>query len=179
LNANDSPDCPVAVNLTPLLTLCSSIKSFQSVQLEVTTHERTISGETTMQKALSSMLGLIMATSPCPHLEYLKPMARFHLPLASEEETIYRTTSMYLLGQYFRKKEGLAASSDFEELQLVYKNLQIINRALAKRLQSAVTEDATINAVVILDLLSRAVTWSIDEGLEEVKPLFNGYGVKT
>jgi hypothetical protein len=34
----------------------------------------------------------------------VKPMARFHLPLASEEETIYRATTMYLLAQYFLRE---------------------------------------------------------------------------
>ena len=37
-----------------------------------------------------------MALSGCPVLEQLKPMARFHLPFASVEETIYRAASMYL-----------------------------------------------------------------------------------
>lgn len=177
LNKSSSPFCPVAVNLMPVLNLCSSVASYQTVKLEVLTAERTISGDTTMQRALSSILGLIMATSPCPHTEYLKPMAHFHLPLASEEETIYRSTSMYLLAQYFRRKDGLDFSLELDHLTAIYQNLQIINKALAKRLKAAVTEDATINAVILLDLLSQAVTWSIEDGLEEIRYLFKSYGV--
>jgi hypothetical protein len=177
LNTAKSSFCPVAVNLMPVLSLCSSVASYQGVKLEVVTAERTISGDTTMQRALSSILGLVMATSPCPHTEYLKPMARFHLPLASEDETIYRTTSMYLLAQYFRRKDGLEFSLELDRLTAIYQNLQIVNRALAKRLRSAVTEDATINAVILLDLLSQAVTWSIEDGLEEIRYLFKSYAV--
>lgn len=178
LNKATSPFCPVAVNLTPMLRLCSSLDSYQTVRLKVVTAERTISGDTTVQRALSSILGLIMATSPCPHTEFLKPMARFHLPLASEDETIYRTTSMYLLAQYFRRKDGLDFSLELDQLAAIYQNLQILNKALAKRLKAVVTEDATVNAVVLLDLLSKAVTWSIEDGLDEIRCLFKSYGVK-
>ena len=178
LSKESSPYCPVALNLMPLLRLCSNVASYQTVKLEVVTAERSFSGDTTMQRALSSILGLIMATSPCPHTGYLKPMAHFHLPLATEEETIYRTTSMYLLAQYFRRQDGLDFSLELDNLKTIYQNLQIMNRALAKRLRAAVTEDATVNAVILLDLLSQAVNWSIEDGLEEIRYLFGSYGVK-
>lgn len=178
LRKAETPFCPIAINLVPVLELCNSIASYQTLSLEVVTAERTISGETTMQRAMSSILGLIMATSPCPHTEYLKPMARFHLPLASKDETIYRTTSMYMLAQYFRRKAGLDFSLELDQLTTIYENLQIINKALAKRLQAAVNEDATVNAVILLNLLSQAVTWSIEDGLEEIKYLFKSYGIE-
>lgn len=173
------PYCPVAVNLMPLLELCGALISYESVTLEVVTQERTISGKTTMQRALSSLLGLIMATSPCPHTEYLKPMARFHLPLASDDETVYRSTSMYLLGQYFRHLDGLTPTFELDELKERYQHLQTVNKALAKRFRAAISEDATINAIILLDLLSRSVAWSIEDGLEEIRPLFRAYGIKT
>lgn len=179
LNTATSPYCPLAVNLMPVLRLCSSVASYQDVNVEVFTAERTISGDTSMQRALSSILGLVMATSPCPHTEFLKPMAHFHLPLASEEETIYRASSMYLLAQYFRRKDGLDFSMELNNLTAIYQNLQTINKALAKRIRSAATEDATVNAVILLDLLSQAVTWSIEDGLEEIRYLFKSYGVKS
>ena len=34
--------------------------------------------------------GLIMATAGCPWTDRLRPMARFHLPFATEAETVYR-----------------------------------------------------------------------------------------
>jgi len=179
LEAITTPFCPVAINLIPVLRLCKSFPSYQNVKLEVITAERTISGDTTMQRALSSILGLIMATSPCPHTEYFKPMARFHLPLASEDETIYRAASMYFLAQYFRRKDGLDCKLDLDQLKNNYENLQIINKALAKRLQVAVNNDSTVNAVVLLDLLSKAVTWSIEDDLEEIRYLFRSYSVNS
>ena len=177
LNKLDFPHCPVAINLVPLIDLCSSVASYQNVQLEVVTAERTVSGSASMQRVMSTILGLIMATSSCPHTEFLKPMAHFHLPLASEHETIYRTTSMYLLAQYFRRIDGLDFSLELDRLTAMYQNLQVVNKALSKRLRAAASEDATINALILLNLLSQAMTWSIEDGLEEIRHLFKSYGV--
>ncbi len=170
--------CPVAVNLQPLIAWCAPLSSYQAVDIEVTTAERTISGNTSLQRALSSILGLIMATSPCPHTEFLKPMAHFHLPLSSPDETIYRVTSMFLLAQYFLHKDGLEATLQLDKLTEHYQQLQTINRALARRFRAAISEDATVNAIILLDLLSQSVAWSIEDGLEELRYLFKPYGVK-
>lgn len=175
LNLKQHPYCPVAQNLVPLLKVAGSLVSYDEVNVIITTAERTISADTTMQRAISSVLGLIMATSPCPHTEYLKPMAHFHLPLASEEETVYRTTSMYLLAQYFKSKQGMDYEMGFSGLTHIYTNLQTINRALANRLRAAIKQDATVNAIILLDLLSQAVAWSIDDQLEELEPLFKSF----
>jgi len=167
--------CPIAINLMPLLELCSDLISFSNVDYKIITPERTMIGNTSMQRLLSSMLGLIIATSPCPHTEYLKPMARFHLPLASELETVFRTTSTFLLGQYFRRQAGLPATLELDKLTEIYDNLKIVNRALAKRLRAASSQDASINAIILLDVLSQSVTWSIEDGLEELRHLFQRY----
>ncbi len=167
--------CPVAVNLMPLLDLCGHLVSHKPMTVEVLTDRRSIRAETTAQHVASSILGLIMATSPCPHTEYLKPMARFHLPLADQDETIYRVTAMFLLAQYFRYKENLPYSLELNELLSIYHNLQIINLHLTKRLKTAIREDAAINGIILLDLLSKSVSWSIEDGLEEIHHLFNSY----
>ena len=44
-------------------------------------------------------------------------MAQFHLPLANDSETIYRAASMYLLAQYFLKREGRDADLEIEGLK--------------------------------------------------------------
>lgn len=167
--------CPVAKNLIPLLDVMGSLASYDQVNVVITTPGRTISADTTMQRAISAILGLIMATSSCPHTEYLKPMAHFHLPLATEEETIYRTTSMYLLAQYFKHKNGQDYELGFEGLTGIYQNLQILNRAMAERFRAAIKQDATVNAIILLDLLSQAVTWSIEDQLDELQGLFKRF----
>ena len=77
-------------------------------------------------------------------------MARFDLPLASDEETVYRATSMYLLAQFFLKKEGSQTDLELDGLARIYENLQIINVAIAERLRAATTTDSSVNAIVVL-----------------------------
>lgn len=175
LKAETTPHCPVARNLIPLIDVCSAMVSYQELDVSIKTPDRVIAAKTTAQRAVSSVLGLVMATSDCPHTAYLKPMARFHQPLASEEESIYRATSMFLLAQYFRSRHSLAYRYDFSGLMDIYANLKIVNRAMAQRLRGAIEQDAAVNAVILLDLLSQTVTWSIEDGLEEIAQLFNSY----
>lgn len=175
LNMQDSPHCPVAGNLFPLIEACSSMVSFDEVDVRIVTNDRVISAHTTAQHAVSSVLGLVMATSPCPHTGYLKPMAHFHVPLSGEEEGIYRTVSMYLLAQYFRSKKGVSHNYDVVGLTEIYQNLKVVNRAMAERLRAAIKQDAAVNAIILLDLLTQAVTWSIEEELQEIEYLFQEY----
>ncbi len=178
LNVEESPHCPVARNLFPLIDRCSSMVSFEEIDVRIVTNDRVILAHTTAQHAVSSVLGLVMATSPCPYTSYLKPMAHFHAPLSGEEEGIYRTVSMYLLTQYFRSKKGLSCDYDVAGLTEIYQNLKVVNRAMAERLRAAIKEDAAVNAIILLDLLTQAVTWSIEDELEEIEYLFQNHTKK-
>jgi hypothetical protein len=102
-------------------------------------------------------------------------MARFHLPLASREETVYRATSMYLLAQYFAYRDGRVPDLDLNGLAEIYRNLQIVNKAMAERLRSASEQDAAVNAIVILDVLAKALPDAILDSLTEVRHLFSSY----
>ncbi|MCP4688401.1 MAG: hypothetical protein GY859_10140, partial [Desulfobacterales bacterium] len=112
LTVGEHPDCPMAANLVKIVKSFDSLKSFDQIEVNVVTEERRITQVTSAQKGICSMMGLVMAGSGCPHTAFFKPMARFHLPLANEKETIFRATSMYMLAQYFLKNAGRPA--DFE-----------------------------------------------------------------
>jgi len=43
---------------------------------------------------------------------------------------------------------------------------------MARRIRRASEQDATVNAVVLLDLLAKNLPYSIDESLEEIRYLF-------
>lgn len=96
-------------------------------------------------------------------------MAHFHLPFASEEETIYRAASTYLLAQYFIEREGGIPDWELEGLKANYLALQTVNAGMAKRLKRAITADGAINAFLLLDLLAKVLPCSIDEQLDELK----------
>jgi hypothetical protein len=175
LDAADHPRCPVAVNLVPLVHGIGNLRSHEPVQLQVREPRRTISGNTTAQRAVSSLLGLIMATSACPHTTHFRAMGRFHLPLASMEETVYRATSMYLLAQYFASRDGHSPDLDLSGLTEIYANLEIVNRATAERLRSASEEDAAVNAIVVLDVLAKTLPYAILDNLAGIRHLFSSY----
>lgn len=176
LNAAETPHCPAATALVSLLAFCRDLPSFETVALEVVTPERIVSKDTTAQRAVSALMGLLLAASGCPHLAFLRPMARFHLPLASAEETSYRAASMYLLAQYFRRRRGLPVDDDsLAGLSHRYDQAHRVNVAFAKRLRSAIEKDSSLNAVVLLDLFAQAMPVSIDDQLAELEPLFATY----
>ena len=116
-----------------------------------------------------------MAVSGCPHTGFFKPMARFHLPLASEEETIYRSTSMYLLAQYFRFMETGVSDFSMKGLENIYKNIQIVNTSIVDRLRGASTTDSSVNAVIILDMYARIMPFVIEDSLKDIRHLFKPY----
>jgi len=165
----------LAVRLVEVIQQFNDLMSYESLSLKVITERRTISKETTVQDALSALMGLIIPTSGCPHTAYFRPMARFHLPLADTDETIYRATSMYLLAQYFRKKSGLDTELDFEGLKKIYQNMQTLNAAIAERLRAGSETDSSVNALILLDMFALVLPVAVEESLEELEHLFSRY----
>jgi hypothetical protein len=167
--------CPVAAGIADVILRFDGVFSHDEVDLEVVTGERTITSHTTAQRAIGSLLGLLIATSGCPYTNYLKPMARFHLPLASEEETIFRIAGMYLLAQYFMKHDGGNADLDLAGLMKIYDDLHILNTSIAGRLKSATKTDSSVNAIILLDMFTNLVPYSIEERMDEIRHLFDAY----
>lgn len=175
LKASEHPYCPAALNLQALEEGFTDMWSYDALEVEVITSEHTVSATTTAQKGASSLLGLMMATCGCPHTAYFKPMARFHTPLANEENTIYRASSMYLLAQYFVNKDGQKADLELSGLIEIYQQLRIINRTLAERLRANSQKDTALNAVVLLDLLAKTLPYCIDDDMSEIRYLFEPF----
>jgi hypothetical protein len=175
LNSEQYPYCPLALSLVRVVERFDGVLSHDTVQLEVVTEERTITQTTSAQRGISSLMGLVIATSGCPHTSFLRPMARFHLPLASREETTYRATSTYLLAQYLLKKEGWKADLELDGLAKIYRELGTINSKIAERLRSATTSDSSVNAIIVLDVYAKTVEMVIEESLERIRNLFEPY----
>ena len=179
LNTRTHPHCPLAADLVNIVKRFERLVSYDEIHVDVITEERTISQDTTAQRGASSLMGLVMATSGCPHTVFFKPMARFHLPLANEEETLYRTTSTYLLAQYFLKKEGQEADLELEGLSKIYHNMQVVNNTIAERLRAATETDSTVNAIILLDIFAKALPYIIEDSLEELRYLFTPFLTKS
>ena len=162
--------CPIAVNLMDIIEFFSEIRSYEKVLIEVTTSNRTYSKDTSVQQGVSSIIGIVMVTSGCPVMSKLKPMARFHLPFADLEETQVRIFSMYLLAQYLRMRKGGQADWKMDELGELYSRIEDINVNIAKKIANLEKEDASINAVVVLNNFAQGVSLNIDDNLEMIEP---------
>src|SRR6266851_2213586 len=106
LSPAEHPYCPVATNLSAIVEFFKDKASVAEATVTVTTAERIYVKQLPLQRGIFGVFGLVMATSACPYMDFLKPMARFHLPFSTAEETIVRSVSMYLLHQYFVAKRG-------------------------------------------------------------------------
>jgi hypothetical protein len=166
--------CPTALAVAGTVEELQALVSFDTVGVTVQLPERTVFAETSVQQALSSVLGLIMATAGCPWTDRLRPMARFHLPFASEAETVYRSVSMYLLA-----REIIAAgdASGFEALDSLYRNLHIVNRDLSRRLGAATRTDPARNAMAHLDSYTILLPAALESSLDDLRPLFAAWGL--
>ena len=167
--------CPVAVNLAKLVGEFQDSISYEQTLVTVECPERRYVKETTLQKALSSIIGIYMTTSGCPVMDKLRPMTRFHLPFANSAETLYRVVSMYVTAQFLRERAGLKADWSLEKLVESYKAISLVNRGISKRLADASNKDANVNAVVILHSIGDLVPYFIEHGMEELEHLFAMY----
>jgi hypothetical protein len=175
LSAADHARCPAALQMAAALDPLKALVSFDTVGVTVLQSERTMYVETTAQQAMSSVLGLIMATAGCPWTDHLRPMARFHLPFASEAETLYRSVSMYLLSRQIYPAAGPPSFAGLEEL---YRNLHLVNRDMSRRLGAATHTDPARNAIALLDTYTTLLPAALDRSLEELKPLFEAWQTK-
>ena len=167
--------CPLAIRLVKLIGICENLLSYDKVRVCVATPERIVYKNTTAQKGISALMGLIMATSGCPLMGFFKPMARFHLPFASEDETIYRATSMYLLAQFFLRQQGKEADLELKGLTKIYQAIQILNTSMARRIRAAIREDAAVNAIILLDFFAKTLPYAVEESLDEIRYLFEPF----
>jgi hypothetical protein len=176
LDAARYTHCPVAVNLTELLSFFRDHISHEEVDLQIVTDERTYQKHTSLQGAVSSLLGIYMVSSGCPIMGKLKPMVRFHLPFATLEETKYRAISMYLVAQYLLAQQGRTPDWTLQGLVKIYDDVRVVNQNFAARLNELKVKDTSLNAISILSSFAEFTSMSIDYGmLEELQMLFDAY----
>jgi hypothetical protein len=172
LSPAEHPYCPVATNLSALVESFKDKASVAETTVTVTSEERTYVKRLPLQRGIFGVFGLVMATSACPYMDFLKPMARFHLPFSSAEETIVRSVSMYLLHQYFVAKRGGAPDLGLEQLETHYANIQKVNAGILERIKGVVLNDADLNALIILQGFADLLTMAIAKDLSKIEPLF-------
>lgn len=172
LKQADSPYCPIAVNIAELVDNFKEHLSIEPCQVKCITPERTYLKEATVQAGLYSILGVVMATSDCPIMNFYKPMARFHLPFSTTQETVFRSASVYLLQQYFEFKRGRKPDIGMAQLGKQLQQVQQVNTGIIARIRSISIRDADANAVIILDAFAKLLEMAIEKSLSSLEHLF-------
>ena len=170
---DDVEFCPVAVNLSEIVDLFKDSVSFDRVTVTVHSPERTYKKETTLQKGLSNLVGIHMVLSHCPILDHFRPNVRFHLPFASALESTYRAISNYLMEQFFKGRRGESPDWELANLPEVYKAVSCVGKGIAARLAQASTQDANVNALIILASQVIQIEGFLEDTLCEIEPLFH------
>ncbi|MFZ5529739.1 MAG: DUF6901 family protein [Pseudomonadota bacterium] len=175
LKPDDHPHCPMAVQLHNIVGRFHDTRSIDEVELEVITDQRRVTQTLPLQNALASLLGLVFPISGCPRTEGMKPLARFHVPLASEEETVFNVAGMYLLAQYFVNVKNRNGVLSFDGLISAYNDLHIVNKHVASRLQAVTSSDSVKNAITLVDMYSSLMPMLLQDQLVEIRRFFNAY----
>ncbi len=176
LNKESSPYCPVALNMNDITSFFSSLFSYDMADVTIVTQHRMYKKRVAIQDSLSSLLGIVMATSGCPVLDKLRPMVRNHLPFATIKESLYRVISMYFMAQFMRSRHGLEPDWSLEGLADIYDEIKIVNQSFCDRLGRLFDKDANLNAIVILNCLAEFASLSIKQDLlDDFEQLFSAY----
>ena len=164
--------CPIARNVSGLATTFADVFSIEEVRMEVTVEERTYLKNGRITEGLRSLLGLYLATSGCPHMDILRPMARFHLPFASMEETIFRHFSSFFMRQYFEFQRTGQLDFSLERLRDKMELVDKVNRGICRRLEVFTGADANRNALTVLNTISMMVNVEMSGDFDTLRPLF-------
>ena len=168
----DTEYCPVAARLVEPIEKFQKYKSQFDCNITVIAQERAYIKDTNIQDGLRSLFGLLMATSGCPSMKELSPMALTHLPFATLEETIYRVVSMQLLKSYLQNKEHNSMPGAMQKLEKIYSDVSDVNIAMTKRLAGFVSTDSALTAVVGLDALRLMVPINMEKTLKNFAQIF-------
>jgi hypothetical protein len=169
--------CPAACGVSETVEFFKKTLSTEKGKITVKTAERDYSNDSiTTSNGISSMMGLIMASSGCPILSKLKPLVRSHLPFATADEALYRALGRYLFTQFFLSKSGKEPDWSLKNFSKLYEEINIVNKAFASRLRSTKIEDASLNALVNLDCFAQIIHLTVSEGLiKDLQQLFKDY----
>lgn len=171
LDSSKHKTCPAAADLQTVVEDFKGLPAFKKAWVSVRTNEREYSKLANLEEAIRSLLGVIMATSACPILGRLKPMAHSHLPFASNNEFTLRTISMYVMREFFRMHEGQNPDWDLNDLTNDFKDLQLVNQALWHRINDVCAGDTNLKALLSFFSMASSMTYSLDTQLQKIRSL--------
>ena len=73
------------------------------------------------------------------------------------KKQFFRAVSATLIKNYFDDKDNKKNEDALSNLKKQYQELQNVNRFIAERIRGAIKKDAAVNAIILLDVLSKKV----------------------
>ena len=168
--------CPAAIDLHRVIEDFQGLPAIRKAMVTVRTPERDYSKQVSLEEGLRSLLGVIMASSSCPVLGRLRPMAEQHLPFASPQEFALRAISLYLARQYFNSREGGDADWELSGLVNTFKQLQLVNQAFWQRIHDICGSDSNLKAFLTFFSMSSSMSYSLETQLQKIRPLVMSAG---
>lgn len=176
LSRDEFSHCPAAVDLHRVIEDFQGLPAVQKAQVWVRTPEREYNKMVGLDEGLRALLGVIMATSACPVLGKLRPMAQQHLPFASNHEFVLRAVSLYLARQYFNLREGRHADWELRGLVHSFQQLQLVNQAFWQRIHDTCHGDSNLKAFLTFFSMASSLTCSLETQLQKIRPLVMSAG---
>lgn len=167
--------CPVAYNISGVMTSFGSLVSTEKCFVRCITYQRSYSRMTDVMTGLSSILSLIVFSSPCPYLEGMRPLARFHLPFFTPEESLVRVVSFHLLSQYFVHKKGGVPDHGLKKLNESFISLKMIQEGMMARTRGMFIGDACVNALHSFHVMIQFIGYELESVLECLEPFFGTF----
>lgn len=167
--------CPAAVAISPVINALKKRTSYENVKVTVNRNDVRFEADTTAQRAIRSLIGLLLALSTCPIMMRLRPMANFHLPFGNAKHTVFRVFGMYLIAQFLRSTENKEPDWDMTGLLDIYRKMHKVNISLANRIREACEKDAAVNAIIILDSIGQEIEFNFETHMDKLKPIFSMY----
>lgn len=168
LKKESSPQCPIARNLDRVVEDSKRTLSFVRALVTVESPERTYTKQCATQEGLRSLFGVIMASSGCPHLDWLKPLTRFHLPFSDAEETLFRVLSLQLL-EGFLSGDVTKLVESSKRIEERYRAVEKVNHSFINRIRSYCQADADKNAMAALDIFVQLFPYQVESKFDSLR----------
>ena len=140
--------CAMALRVEKVIEAFGSNVSTELVHVRVQTPQREFARDCDLQTGIHSLMGLLMATCGCSHMESMRKLVNFHIPFCSTEESLRRVVGAYLTEQYFVMRDGGQPDWGLERLSAIFSHLAQVNQDFVRRLQGTMEKDAVNNAIL-------------------------------
>lgn len=170
LKENEYSECPVARNIVEPFNEFKDLASFEQVELDVSFTERSYHKKVPIQKAMETLLELVMISSPCPHFDFLKPTLVDYVPFLSSREFTIRCLKFYLLDHYLNFAED--GNPSFDILMDQFEDLLKANEGMLRRVNDFEVADTGKNALIIFNALVVTFQYEYQDNFLAARKIF-------